>query len=118
MGCHRGRQTVARVGTYGVRMRSGVQGQVFQGQVLQSQAQADPGDEINLGTVARALWRNKLAILGPTILMAVAAFIAVTLITPSYKSAARELIEVLEHIFFRPEAYVALMDRGTVDAET
>ena len=32
--------------------------------------------------LARALWRNKLAIIGPTILMAVAAFVAVTLITP------------------------------------
>jgi uncharacterized protein involved in exopolysaccharide biosynthesis/Mrp family chromosome partitioning ATPase len=81
-------------------------------------AQADAGDEINLGTVARALWRNKRAIIAPTILLAVAAFIGVNLITPRYKSEARVLIEGRENIFLRPEAEKALMDRGSVDAET
>ncbi len=66
-------------------------------------AQADAGDEINLGTIARAVWRNKRAIIAPTILIAVAAFIGVNLITPRYKSEARVLIEGRENIFLRPE---------------
>src|SRR5882672_1022921 len=102
------RQSVARVGRYGVRMRGGVQGR----------AQADAGDEINLGSVARALWRNKRAIIAPTLLMAVAAFIGVNLITPRYKSEARVLIEGRENIYLRPEVDKAMLDRGAVDAET
>jgi succinoglycan biosynthesis transport protein ExoP len=82
------------------------------------QADADAGDEINLGAVARALWRSKRAIIGPTLLMAVAAFIGVNLITPRYKSEARVLIEGRENIFLRPEVDKAMMERGTVDAET
>jgi uncharacterized protein involved in exopolysaccharide biosynthesis/Mrp family chromosome partitioning ATPase len=82
------------------------------------QADADAGDEINLGSVARALWRNKRAIIAPTLLLAVAAFIGVNLITPRYKSEARVLIEGRENIFLRPEVDKAMMDRGAVDAET
>lgn len=89
-------------------MRGGVQGQV----------QADAGDEINLGSVARAVWRNKRAIIAPTILMTVAAFIGVNLITPRYKSEARVLIEGRENIFLRPEAEKTMTDRSSVDAET
>jgi succinoglycan biosynthesis transport protein ExoP len=82
------------------------------------QADADAGDEINLGAVARALWRSKRAIIGPTLLMAVAAFIGVNLISPRYKSEARVLIEGRENIYLRPEVDKAMMDRGSVDAET
>ena len=85
---------------------------------VQGGVQTDGGDEVNLGTVARALWRNKRAIIAPTLLIAVAAFIAVNLITPRYKSEARVLIEGRENIFLRPEAEKTLQDRGTVDAET
>jgi succinoglycan biosynthesis transport protein ExoP len=79
--------------------------------------QADAGDEINLGAIARELWRKKLAIIAPTILIAVAAFIGVNLITPRYKSESRVLIESRENIFLRPEAEKSMMDRGSVDAE-
>jgi uncharacterized protein involved in exopolysaccharide biosynthesis/Mrp family chromosome partitioning ATPase len=85
---------------------------------VERRAQADAGDEINLGTIARAVWRNKRAIIAPTILIAVAAFISVNLITPRYKSEARVLVEGRENIFLRPEAEKTLQDRGTVDAET
>ena len=74
--------------------------------------------EVNLGTIARALWRNKRAIIGPTLLIAVAAFVAVNLLTPRYKSEARVLVEGRENIFLRPEAEKAMIDRGTVDPET
>src|SRR5882724_334120 len=104
------RQRVARVGRYGVRMRGGVQGR--------RQSDADAGDEINIGSVARALWRNKRAIIAPTLLIAVAAFIGVNLITPRYKSEARVLVEGRENIFLRPEAEKTMQERGAVDAET
>ena len=39
-------------------MRGGVQGR----------RQTDTSDEISLGTVARAVWRNKRSIIGPTLL--------------------------------------------------
>jgi succinoglycan biosynthesis transport protein ExoP len=73
---------------------------------------------MNLGSVARAIWRNKRSIIGPTLVMAAAAFIGVNLITPRYKSEARVLVEGRENIFLRPEADKSLTDRGTVDAET
>ena len=89
-------------------MRGGVQGR----------RQTDTSDEISLGTVARAVWRNKRAIIGPTILIAAAAFVAVNLMTPRFKSEARVLVEGRENIFLRPEAEKLTMDRGTVDPET
>ena len=73
------------------------------------------GEEMNLGTIARAIWRNKRSIIGPTLVMAAAAFIGVNLITPRYKSEARVLVEGRENIFLRPEAEKAMTDRGTVD---
>src|SRR5579884_771873 len=75
-------------------------------------------EELSLGSVGRAVWRNKRAIIGPTMVIAAAAFIAVNLMTPRYKSEARVLIESRENIFLRPEAEKAMTDRGTVDAET
>lgn len=81
-------------------------------------AVAPPVDEeANLGTIARALWANKHRIVFPTILMAAAAFIGVSLLTPRFKSEARIIVEGRENIFLRPEAEKSLMDRGTVDAE-
>ena len=73
---------------------------------------------MNLGSIGRAIWRNKRSIIGPTLIMAAAAFIAVNLLTPRYKSEARVLIEGRENIFLRPEAEKTMSDRGTVDAET
>jgi uncharacterized protein involved in exopolysaccharide biosynthesis/Mrp family chromosome partitioning ATPase len=63
------------------------------------------------------LWRNKRSIVGPTLIMAAAAFIAVNLLTPRYKSEARVLVESRENIFLRPEAEKPLMDRVTIDQE-
>jgi len=85
---------------------------------VQGRRQTDTSDEISLGTVARAVWRNKRAIIGPTILIAAAAFVAVNLMTPRFKSEARVLVEGRENIFLRPEAENKLMDRGSVDPET
>ena len=86
-----------------------------------SQYSSAPGPtdgEMNLSSVARAIWRNKRSIIGPTLIMAAAAFIGVNLITPRYKSEARVLVEGRENIFLRPEADKSLTDRGAIDAET
>src|ERR1700742_4014422 len=77
-----------------------------------------PDEEMNLGSIGRAIWRNKRSIIGPTLIIAAAAFIAVNLMTPRYKSEARLLIEGRENIFLRPEAEKSMTDRGTIDAET
>jgi uncharacterized protein involved in exopolysaccharide biosynthesis/Mrp family chromosome partitioning ATPase len=75
-------------------------------------------EELNLGSVGRAVWRNKRSIIGPTLIMAAAAFVAVNLLTPRYKSEARVLVEGRENIFLRPEAEKTMTDRSPVDAET
>lgn len=75
-------------------------------------------EELNLGSVGRALWRNKRSIVGPTLIMAAAAFVAVSLMTPRYKSEARVLVEGRENIFLRPEAEKTMTERSPVDAET
>jgi len=67
--------------------------------------------------LARAVWRNKRSIIGPTLIMVAAAYIGVNLLTPRYKSEARVLVESRENVFLRPEAEKSLMDRGTVDQE-
>jgi succinoglycan biosynthesis transport protein ExoP len=86
--------------------------------VEMDRSQDSVDEELNLGTVGRALWRNKRSIIGPTLIMAAAAFIAVSLLTPRYKSEARVLVEGRENIFLRPEAEKAMMDRVPVDPET
>ncbi len=79
---------------------------------------ASADTEMNLGAIGRAIWRNKRSIIAPTLIMAVAAFVAVNLMTPRYKSEARILIEGRENIFLRPEAEKSMTDRGSIDAET
>jgi uncharacterized protein involved in exopolysaccharide biosynthesis/Mrp family chromosome partitioning ATPase len=61
-------------------------------------------EELDLGALGRALWRRKITILALTLGAAAAAFLAVSLITPRYKSESRVLIETRENIFLRPEA--------------
>jgi uncharacterized protein involved in exopolysaccharide biosynthesis/Mrp family chromosome partitioning ATPase len=80
-------------------------------------APAAAGGELSLGAIGRAIWRNKRSIIAPTLIMAAAAFVAVNLMTPRYKSEARILIEGHENIFLRPEAEKSMTDRGAIDAE-
>jgi polysaccharide biosynthesis transport protein len=90
----------------------------MRGGVQYGDSSAAAGEELNLGAIARAIWRNKRSIIGPTLIITAAAFIAVNLLTPRYKSEARVLVEGRENIFLRPEAEKAMTDRGTIDAET
>jgi uncharacterized protein involved in exopolysaccharide biosynthesis/Mrp family chromosome partitioning ATPase len=73
--------------------------------------------EASLGMIARALWRNKRRIVGPTMVITAAAFIAVNLMTPRFKSEARVLVEGRENIFLRPEAEKTMIERNVVDQE-
>jgi uncharacterized protein involved in exopolysaccharide biosynthesis/Mrp family chromosome partitioning ATPase len=79
---------------------------------------AAAGEELNLGMIGRAIWRHKLLIILPTLLVAALAFIGASMLTPRYKSEARVLIEGRENIFLRPEAEKSMTDRSTVDPET
>jgi len=90
----------------------------MRGGVQYSGSAASADEEMNLGAVARAIWRRKGSIIGPTLIITAAAFIAVALMTPRYKSEARVLVEGRENIFLRPEVDKALIERGSIDAET
>jgi polysaccharide biosynthesis transport protein len=74
-------------------------------------------EELDLGALGRALWRRKVSIVALTLAAAAAAFIAVSLITPKYKSETRVLIETRENIFLRPEAEKLTELGATVDQE-
>ena len=74
-------------------------------------------EELDLGALGRALWRRRVSILALTLGAAVVAFIAVSLITPKYKSETRVLIETRENIFLRPEAEKTGEPSAAVDQE-
>src|SRR3984893_399421 len=74
-------------------------------------------EELDLGALGRALWRRKVSIIALTLAAATIAFIAVSLITPRYKSETRVLIETRENIFLRPEAEKTAEPGATVDQE-
>ncbi len=63
--------------------------------------------ELDLRALGLALWRKRRWIVLPTLLAALIAFLAVSLITPRYRSEARVLIENQETAYNRPES-----DRG------
>ncbi|MEA2934495.1 MAG: tyrosine-protein kinase Etk/Wzc, partial [Variibacter sp.] len=74
--------------------------------------------ELDLRTVGSALWRKKLWVILPTLLAAVASFVAVNLVTPRYKSETRVLIEGRENVFLRPEAEkMGDRERAVIDQE-
>lgn len=82
------------------------------------EAVAGDGD-LDLRSLAGALWRHKAWILWPTILVAVLTTIGVNMATPRYKSEARILYDGRENAFLRPEVDKMLnADRPPADAET
>src|ERR1700676_3725968 len=74
-------------------------------------------EELDLGALGHALWRRRFSIIALTLGAAALAFIAVSLITPRYKSETRVLIETRENIFLRPEAEKTTEPSATVDPE-
>src|ERR1051326_7422416 len=73
--------------------------------------------ELEVGAVGQALWRKKWWVIAPTLIVALAAFAAVNMLTPRYKSEARILIDGRENVFLRPEAEKSDRDRAVVDQE-
>jgi succinoglycan biosynthesis transport protein ExoP len=75
--------------------------------------------DLDMRSLGVALLRRKHAILWPTVLVAIAATIAVNVIAPRYKSEARIVYDGRENVFLRPEAEKPLtQDRGLADPET
>ncbi|HLF11877.1 MAG TPA: Wzz/FepE/Etk N-terminal domain-containing protein, partial [Gammaproteobacteria bacterium] len=60
--------------------------------------------QLDFSALASAVWRRKRWVIVPTLLVAVASFVAVNLVTPRYKSETRILIENRETVYNRPEA--------------
>jgi uncharacterized protein involved in exopolysaccharide biosynthesis len=74
--------------------------------------------EIDLGAIGRALWTRRWWILGPTLATALVTALAVSVMTPKYKSEAKILYEGRENAFLRPEADKnSPSDRVTGDLE-
>jgi uncharacterized protein involved in exopolysaccharide biosynthesis/Mrp family chromosome partitioning ATPase len=72
--------------------------------------------ELDLRALGIALWRRKWLILIPTLLVAVATFVAVDMIAPKYRSEAKIAVEGRENVFLRPEAEKSI-DRAAADQE-
>src|SRR5689334_7029920 len=73
-------------------------------------------NDVDWGSLGRALLRKKWHIIIPALLVGAVTAIGVNWITPRYKSEARLLIENRENAFLRPEA--EKNERGVVDPET
>ncbi len=85
---------------------------------MSAESAVEEGD-IDLRSLALALWQRKAWILWPTVLVAMVAAIAVNMITPRYKSEARILYDGRENVFLRPEAEKsASAERAAADPET
>jgi len=77
------------------------------------------GGDLDMRSLGAALLRRKRAILWPTVLVAIAATIAVNVVAPRYKSEARIVYDGRENVFLRPEVEKPLnQDRGPADPET
>jgi uncharacterized protein involved in exopolysaccharide biosynthesis/Mrp family chromosome partitioning ATPase len=60
--------------------------------------------DIDLRALGRAMWRRRLWIIGPVLVVCAIAAIGVSVVTPRYKSEARVLVEGRENAFLRPDA--------------
>lgn len=74
------------------------------------------GADLDLRALGIALWRRKLLILIPTLLVGALTMVAVNMVAPRYKSEAKIMVEGRENVFLRPEAEKGI-DRGAADQE-
>lgn len=74
--------------------------------------------ELDFSAIGRALWRRKMRILWPAVLVGALAFAATSVMTPRYKSEARVLYEGRENVFLRPEAEKSADRDRSIDPET
>jgi uncharacterized protein involved in exopolysaccharide biosynthesis len=73
--------------------------------------------DFDLPALGAALWRHRLKILRPTIIVALLTLAVVVLIPPKYLSESRVLIVGRDNVFLRPDADKDIIDRGIVDPE-
>ncbi len=73
-------------------------------------------DEIDLRSLAGALWRSRFKIIIPALFLAVATLFLVGRMTPYYRSEARILIEVGENVYTRPTG-VERQQREVIDEQ-
>jgi uncharacterized protein involved in exopolysaccharide biosynthesis len=73
--------------------------------------------EFDLGALGRALWRKKWRIIIPAIVVALATFVVVNMLTPRFASDAQVLIDTRENVFLRPEAEKTSTDRAMPDEQ-
>jgi len=69
-----------------------------------------------LPALGATLWRKRWGILLPVLLVGLATFIVVELITPRYQSESRVIVEARDNIYLRPDADKVTTDR-TVDEQ-
>ncbi len=74
-----------------------------------------PSRRSHLPALGVALWRNKWKILWPTLLMMLATFVVVQVITPKYLGETRVLVETRGNVFLRPDVDKMQVDRDAVD---
>jgi uncharacterized protein involved in exopolysaccharide biosynthesis/Mrp family chromosome partitioning ATPase len=72
--------------------------------------------DLDLSALGVALWRRKLLILIPTLLVGLVTLVAVNVVAPRYKSEAKIMVEGRENVFLRPEAEKGI-DRAAADQE-
>lgn len=78
---------------------------------------AGEGPALDLGALARGVWRRRLWIVSLTILGFLTAFAFVSMVKPRYTGEAKVLIERNDSYFTRPLRETALDPAPTIDAE-
>jgi succinoglycan biosynthesis transport protein ExoP len=73
--------------------------------------------DFDLPVLGAALWRNRLKILRPTLVVALLTFVVVLFIPPKYLSESRVLVVGRDNVYLRADADKDTLDRGGVDAE-
>jgi uncharacterized protein involved in exopolysaccharide biosynthesis len=75
----------------------------------------EPGGELDVRSLGRALWRRKRAIILPAVIVAVLTAVTVQVVTPKYKSSATILYEGRENVFLRADVNRTAGDPGLAD---
>ena len=76
----------------------------------------DSDVDIDVGALFASLWRNRVRVLLGAILLTLAAFLVLSLISPKYRAETRILIETRESVFTRPSGEQG-DDRPMLDQE-
>lgn len=76
----------------------------------------DSDVDIDVGALFAGLWRNRVRVLLGAILLTLAAFLVLSLISPKYRAETRILIETRESVFTRPSGEQG-DDRPILDQE-